>query len=238
MRLDKFLSQLNMGSRNDVKALIRQGKVTVNDKTETACDRKIDEAVDRIVCNGQPLHYSPYVYYMMNKPAGVVSATTDRAERTVLDLLRPLLPTQDQKRELVPVGRLDKDTEGLLLLTDDGALAHRMLAPKKHVDKTYLVTCALPLSDASVCALENGVEIGEKQPTLPARVTRVNDTVIYLTIHEGKFHQVKRMLTAVDNQVCALKRVQFGPLQLDDTLASGASRALTAEEIRMLQALK
>ena len=235
MRLDKFLCQLNMGSRTEVKNLIRRGQVTVNGAPAMSPEQKIDEHADRIACRGQLLCYQAHVYYMMNKPQGVVSATKDRLDKTVLDLLRPALADQDRKREIVPVGRLDKDTEGLLLLTDDGALAHELLSPGKHVNKTYLVKTAEVLTETDIHALETGVDIGEKRKTLPASVEVLEPKLIRLTIHEGKFHQVKRMLQAVHNEVLALKRVGFGPLLLDETLAPGDVRALTEEEILALQ---
>lgn len=235
MRLDKFLCQMNMGSRSEVKSLIKKGLVTVNGCPAICPEQKIDELNDNIVCKGQSLHYRQAVYYMMNKPQGVVSATSDKTDQTVLDLLLPTIPEWERKREIVPCGRLDKDTEGLLLLTDDGALIHELLSPKKHVDKTYLVTIAAPLSSQQITALEQGVDIGEKNLTRPAKVEVLEDSKILLTIHEGKFHQVKRMLQAVDNEVVALKRISFGPLKLDDGLAPGESRELTAEEVTLLQ---
>lgn len=235
MRLDKFLCQMNMGTRSEVKTLIKKGLVTVNGLLATSAEQKINELQDNIVCKGQALHYRQYVYYMMNKPQGVVSATFDKTDRTVLELLLPCIPECERKREIVPCGRLDKDTEGLLLLTDDGALIHELLSPKKHVDKTYRVTIAHPLTAEQIQALEQGVDIGEKSLTRPAKVEVVDDLTIFLTIHEGKFHQVKRMLQAVDNEVTALKRISFGPLNLDTGLAPGESRALTEEEICMLR---
>ena len=235
MRLDKFLCQMNMGSRTEVKNLIRRGQVTVNGAPAVSSEQKIDEQADCITCRGQLLRYRAHVYYMLNKPQGVVSATRDRSDKTVLDLLRPVLAEQDRKRKIVPVGRLDKDTEGLLLLTDDGALVHELLAPGKHVNKTYLVRIKEALSEADIHALETGVDIGEKKNTLPAAVEVLEPGLIRLTIHEGRFHQVKRMLHAVHNEVLALKRVSFGTLQLDEALFLGAARALTEEEILMLQ---
>ena len=235
MRLDKFLCQLNMGSRSEVKNLIRRGQVTVNGVPATSPEQKIDETADNIICRGQTLHYRPHVYFMLNKPKGIVSATRDNREKTVLDLLRPGLLDSDRKREIVPAGRLDKDTEGLLLLTDDGALVHGLLAPRNHVDKTYLVEASKPLSPADIEALQNGVDIGEKKRTLPAKVELLDERHIRLTIHEGKFHQVKRMLQAVDNEVVDLKRLSFGPLLLDEGLEPGTFRELTEAEITRLQ---
>ena len=248
MRLDRFLCQMNMGSRSDVKALIRKKQVMVNGMAATSPEQKIDETKDIIICQGNVLSYQPYVYYMMNKPQGVVSATIDNQDVTVLDLLKPLLPLQDQKRKIIPAGRLDKDTEGLLLLTDNGALVHNLLSPKKHVDKTYLVGISHPLTQDDIAKLEQGVDISatappaEKEsqrdkPTLPATVIVQEETMITLTIHEGRFHQVKRMLQAIDNEVISLKRISFGGLELDPALAAGDCRALTEEEVNRLHRL-
>jgi len=247
MRLDKFLCEMNMGSRSKVKELIKRKKVTVNDAFALQPDMKIDENNDRIICDGIPLRYKPYVYYMLNKPDGVICATKDPAQKTVLDLLREFLPDQDKKREIVPAGRLDKDTEGLLLLTDDGELVHNLLSPKKHVDKTYLAGIRKPLTETEIAVLEEGVDIGDDKKTLPASVSiptkeqlgewleKSPDNLICLTIHEGRFHQVKRMLQAVDNEVLLLKRISFGPLELDRSLKPGECRELTDEEIAALK---
>lgn len=235
MRLDRFLSQLNIGTRSEVRDLIRRGQVTVNGTPAVSPELKIEEGRDRIVCRGKVLQYRKYVYYMMNKPRRVVSATKDRADKTVLDLLRHYLSEQDLKREIVPAGRLDKDTEGLLLLTDDGALVHGLLSPKKHVDKTYLAELADALSPDALKELETGVDIGDAQKTLPARAELLSEKQLRLTVHEGRFHQVKRMLRAVGNEVIALKRVSFGALSLDEALAPGECRELTEEEILALK---
>ena len=202
MRLDKFLCELNIGSRSQVKTYVKQGLISVNGSVEKSPERKIDENKDVVSYRGEALHYQQDHYFMLNKPAGVVTATKDNVSKTVMDLLPP-----EFGKNLFPVGRLDKDTEGLLLLTDDGDLAHRLLSPTKHVDKTYLVEIREPLSESGKTALENGVDIGEDKPTRPANVVVLNASQILLTIHEGKFHQVKRMLKAVDNEVLALKRV-------------------------------
>lgn len=231
MRLDKFLCELNIGSRSQVKDYIRRGQVSVNGQTAQKGEQQIRETEDIIAFQGRSLSYQPYVYYLLNKPGGVVSATADRRERTVLELL----PEELLRKDLAMVGRLDKDTEGLLLLTNDGALAHRLLAPKRHVDKTYLVTMAHELTAEQIRLLETGVSIGEERPTLPASVKVCPGRRIELTIHEGRFHQVKRMLKAVDNEVLALKRIAFGPLKLDKDLPPGAYRELTLEEVRKLQ---
>lgn len=230
MRLDKFLCDNHLGSRSQVKDSIRKGQVTVNGRAARKPEEKIDPATDIVAFQGQTLHYQQYHYYMLNKPQGVVSATNDNTAPTVLSLL-----SVPEQADLFPVGRLDKDTTGLLLLTDDGALAHELLSPKKHVDKTYLVTTEKMLSEEDIHRLENGLDIGDDKPTAPARATLTEDGHLLLTIHEGRFHQVKRMLQAIGNRVVELKRVRFGPLKLDSSLADGEYRLLTEEETLILQ---
>ena len=169
---------------------------------------------------------------MLNKPAGVVSATKDNIDKTVLELIAT------KRNDIFPVGRLDKDTEGLLLLTNDGALAHNMLSPKKHVDKTYLVTIKKELNADEIAALEQGVDIGDDKLTAPAKVEILDEAHMYLTIHEGRFHQVKRMLKEVNNEVLGLKRIRFGALFLDERLAPGEYRELTSQEVDKLHETK
>ena len=229
MRLDKFLCEMNIGTRSQVKIYIKQGMVTVNGAPAKKAEDKIDENKDVVCFRGEALSFQEFQYFMLNKPAGVVSATQDNTAKTVIELL----PT-NAKKDLFPVGRLDKDTEGLLLITNDGDLANKLLSPKKHVDKTYLVGIEKPLSNSDITNLEQGVDIGEDKLTLPAKVQVIENTQIHLTIHEGKFHQVKRMLQAVNNQVLTLKRISFGPLELDTSLASGERRELTPEEVTLL----
>ena len=230
MRLDKLLSELKIGSRSLVKEEIRKGNVTVNGQIEKDPGRKTDENNDVICVRGERVYYRRFYYYMLNKPGGGVSATSDLRDRTVLDLLASC----DRRDDLFPVGRLDKDTEGLLLLTNDGELAHRLLAPKRHVDKAYFVRMAHSLSAEEAMLLENGVDIGEEKLTLPGKVERVSELEIILTIHEGKYHQVKRMLSAVGNEVMFLKRLTFGGLVLDEKLVPGAYRELTEAEVKVL----
>ena len=225
MRLDKFLCDMNIGTRSQVKEHIKKGLVLVNGQMIQSADHKIDEKSDSIVFQGRQLNYRKFVYYMLNKPKGVVSATQDNTARTVTDLL-----AAEGRKDLFPVGRLDKDTEGLLLLTNDGALAHDLLSPKRHVDKTYRVEITHALSREDIDRLEQGVDIGEERLTLPAKVEVCSEKVIHLTIREGKFHQVKRMLQAVGNQVTELKRIRFGSITLDEKLAPGEYRALTPQE--------
>ncbi len=230
MRLDKFLSETTTESRSQVKREIRQGMVTVNGIVEKLPEKQIEEKTDCVCLKGKELHYQPFVYFMLNKPAGVVSATEDTLSKTVVELLN----REDYRKDIFPAGRLDKDTEGFLLLTNDGELAHRLLSPKKHVDKTYFVRLRDALSEEAGTKLETGVSIGEKKDTRPAKVERVDTDTILLTIQEGKFHQVKRMLQAVDNQVLYLKRITFGGLSLDEGLSPGEYRALSDEEVKLL----
>lgn len=230
MRLDRFLCELNIGSRSQIKGFVRQGLVSVNGVAARDAGQQIDELSDEIAFRGRRLCYQPFIYYMLNKPEGVVSATADRKEQTVVSLLG------DRARDdIFPVGRLDKDTTGLLLLTNDGELAHRLLSPKRHVDKTYQVNLAHALTAEDIRRLETGLDIGEERPTLPARAAALDKTILLLTLHEGKFHQVKRMLQAVGNEVLALKRVCFGGLSLDESLEPGQYRELTAEEVAQLR---
>lgn len=230
IRLDKFLCAMEVGSRSQVKEILKKGQVTVNGKICSKADCKIDENKDRVICLGREISFSSHAYYMLNKPAGVVSATRDNRDRTVLDILKDA-----PGKNLFPVGRLDKDTEGLLLITNDGELSHNLLSPRKHVPKTYLVKAALPLSKRMKEQLEAGVDIGEGRPVRPAKVSLLEERVLKLTITEGKFHQVKRMLKAVGNEVIYLKRLSMGSLSLDEGLKPGEYRKLTPEEIKKLK---
>ncbi len=232
MRLDKFLSNAGVGSRSQVKILIKKGQVCVNDVKARSGDDIIDENADVVLCQGKRISLEKHRYFMLYKPAGVVSATEDNLDKTVLDCL-----SKEDARDLFPVGRLDKDTTGLLLLTNDGELSHNLLSPRKHVDKTYYVTCECEVTEVQLEALRKGVDIGDDKITLPA-LARAGEqsNELYLTIREGRFHQVKRMLQAVGNKVVALKRLCIGSLKLDENLKPGEYRALTAEELKDLKA--
>ncbi|MCI8429286.1 MAG: rRNA pseudouridine synthase [Lachnospiraceae bacterium] len=235
MRLDRFLCETGFGTRSQVKAFLKKGLVTVNGETAKKPEQKIKETEDAVFCNGKRAVYAVFVYLMLHKPAGVVSATEDRRERTVLDLL----DTED-RRKVFPVGRLDKDTEGLLLLTDDGELAHRLLSPKKHVDKVYFAEVEGQITEAHADRFQEGLDIGEKELTLPAELEILKSgavSEVRVTIREGKFHQVKRMFEAVGCRVVYLKRLSMGTLTLDEKLAAGAYRNLTEEEITKLKQL-
>lgn len=231
MRLDKYLAEMGVGTRQEVKKQIRQGKAAVNGTVVKAADTKIDETSDEVTICGRNISYVSYEYYMLNKPGGVVSATEDRRDTTVIDLIK------DKKRkDLFPVGRLDKDTEGLLLITNDGDLAHRLLAPKKHVDKVYYAKIDGMVTEEDVKRFAEGIDIGaeEEEMTRPAKLDimrSAEESEIRLTIHEGKFHQVKRMFLAVGKEVTYLKRERMGTLCLDENLKPGEYRVLTEEEI-------
>ena len=226
IRLDKFLCEMEIGTRSQVKDIVKKGMVSVDGEVVKKADYKFDETAAKVCVNGKELSYQKFYYYMLNKPQGVVSATIDNHDKTVLDLLKDA-PGKD----LFPVGRLDKDTEGLLLITNDGELSHNLLSPKKHVDKTYLVETKVAVTEEMIHKLEQGVDIGEEQLTLPAKAERIEDKKIELTITEDKFHQVKRMLKAVENEVVYLKRLSMGSLKLDKKLPLGEYRSLTEGEI-------
>ena len=236
MRLDKFLCEMNIGSRQDVKKIIRAGKITVNGLPSLKPEMKIEEMTDKVVYNDTVLAYQPFQYYMLNKPSGVITATSDKKEKTVLDLIKEPI-----KKDLFPVGRLDKDTEGLLLLTNDGALAHRLLSPRFHVDKVYLAKVHGEATAQMIQIFENGIDIGtfnEPELTKPAALQILEsgaDSLVRITIREGKYHQVKRMCQRVGLEVYYLKREQMGPICLDKTLKGGEYRVLSGKEVQLLK---
>ena len=228
MRLDKYLSESGIFSRSEAGKAIRSGRIAVDGTVLRDPSKHIAETAS-VTCDGKPVVWSKYQYIMLHKPAGYVSATEDKG-RTVMDLLPPAC----SRLGMFPCGRLDIDTTGLLLITNDGPGAHNWLSPKHHVTKTYRFTCALPLPEEARLRMENGLELGDFT-SQPATVHMDTPQSGEITITEGKFHQIKRMFTAVENEITSLKRVQFGPLVLDETLAEGQWRYLTAEEIRALQ---
>lgn len=232
IRLDKFLADMGMGTRSELKKIIRSGRVCIDEIPVKRPEEKVDIDRQQVTMDGVPVRYQRMEYYMLYKPAGVVSATKDSKEKTVLDLL------EGQKRkDLFPVGRLDKDTEGLLLITNDGDLAHRLLTPGKHVDKVYYARIQGKVTNEDVEAFQTGLDIGDEEPTLPASLNilvSAEESEILLTIQEGRFHQVKRMFEAVGKKVMYLKRMSMGSLVLDETLEKGAYRPLTKEEISRL----
>lgn len=229
-RLDKLLAGTGKWSRREVKALVRQGLVRVDGRLAASAEDKLDPAAAIVTVAGETISLCRFTYVMLHKPAGVLTATEDRKQPTVLDLLPPEL----RRIGLAPVGRLDKDTEGLLLLTNDGELAHRLLSPKYHVDKRYLARVDGELSAADAEAFARGMTLGDGLECLPAGLEVLPDRVCIVTLREGKFHQVKRMLAARGAPVLYLKRLSMGPLTLDDSLAAGAYRLLRAEEISAL----
>lgn len=226
MRLDKFLCDTAGLTRTEAKNAVKKGQIAVNGQVQKAADFKVKETTDTVTFQGRPLSYAAFHYYMLHKPAGVITATEDKKESTVMDILK-----EEKVKNLFPVGRLDKDTEGLLLITDDGELAHNLLSPKKHVDKEYLVKVRDSISEDDCKKLAEGVDIGDEKPTAPAKVERVAEKEILLTIREGRFHQVKRMLQAVGNEVLYLKRLSMGSLRLPKDLEKGAYRPLSEDEI-------
>lgn len=259
MRLDKYLAEMSYGTRNEVKKIIRSGSVTINGLAAVKPEMKINELSDIVCIGGKEVSYSQYVYYMLNKPDGCVSATNDNRHKTVIDLLKDNLGN-NIKKDVFPVGRLDIDTEGLLLITNDGGLAHILLSPKKHVEKAYYLIAEGTIPDNAIKQLEEGIDIGDGTITLPARVENIKqrrmdgfgeyeqkiiagrhgnetlpDNSIYtsmeLVLHEGRYHQVKRMVEAAGSKVLYLKRVRMGTLKLDRDLKPGECRELTYKEI-------
>ncbi|MFA9465762.1 MAG: pseudouridine synthase [Velocimicrobium sp.] len=233
LRLDKYLADMGIGTRSEIKNMIRKSLVLVNGEVEKKSERKIIPAETTVICNGMEIIYHSYEYFMLNKPAGIITATMDKKESTVLDLLDEV-----KRKDLFPVGRLDKDTEGLLLITNDGDLAHELLSPKKHVAKTYFARVVGRVIDADVSAFEEGVWIEHGIKTKPAELKILQSDAIsevLLTIYEGKFHQVKRMFEAVDKKVLYLKRISMGTLTLDETLKVGEYRLLTETELKELK---
>lgn len=234
IRLDKYLADMGSGTRSEAKQMIRKGRVTVDGQIIRKPEFKIDQEKAVVFADGTELSYVDFEYYMLNKPAGVVSATEDAKERTVVELIE-----SRKRKDLFPVGRLDKDTEGLLLITNDGLLAHRLLAPKKHVDKTYFARVNGFVTEDTARQFLDGIDIGirEEEKTMPAKLEIIQAgeiSEVRLTIQEGRYHQVKRMFQAVKMEVLYLKRETMGALKLDPELAAGAYRPLTKAELESL----
>ena len=236
-RLDKVLGNLGYGSRKEIKASCKNGEVVVDGEIIKDSATKIDPETAVIEVNGERVMYRKYVYLLLNKPAGVVSATFDNYDETVIDLLNP----EYQVFEPFPVGRLDKDTVGLLLLTNDGALNHKLISPKNHVDKVYYAEIDKPVDEKDIASFRKGIVIDDGYKCMPGNLEIISSTEdgseVLVTIQEGKFHQVKRMFEALDKSVVYLKRVKFGPMELDETLEEGEYRELTQEEIDILNDL-
>ncbi|MGL4393154.1 MAG: pseudouridine synthase [Fusobacteriaceae bacterium] len=225
MRLDKFLVECGVGSRTEVRKIIDSRKIFVNNICQKIYDFNIDSEKDSVIFQDEKLVYKKFRYYILNKKAGYITATKDNSDKTVMELL----PSWINLKDLAPVGRLDKDTEGLLLFTNDGQLAHKLLSPKSHVKKTYLVHIKFAIKDSDMEILEAGVDIGGYK-TLPASCEKISNKIILLTICEGKFHQVKKMLEAVSNEVTYLKRISFGKILLGD-LPLGEAKEISLEDI-------
>ena len=225
MRLDKFLSNMGKATRSESGKLVRQGKVLINGIPAKKSDVQINPDVDVITLNGVNVQYKKFTYIMLNKPEGYVSATDDPNEKTVLDLVDP----EDRRKGLFPCGRLDKNTLGLVILTNDGENAHRLLSPKHHVSKVYKFEALSPISKEDIKALENGVDIGGYF-TKPCVVKLTGEKSGEITLTEGKYHQIKRMLETIDNKITYLERISFGNIELDSGLARGQWRYLTPEE--------
>lgn len=242
LRLDKFLADMRAGTRSQVKEYIRKRRVCVDGVVVTAPDYKLDAACSCVTLDGKTVQYAVHEYYMLNKPAGVLSATTDKNTKTVLDFI------DAKRKDLFPVGRLDKDTEGLLIITNDGALAHELLSPKKHVGKTYFAVVAGTVDHDTVEAFRRGLAVDQDFTAMPAvleiagqpvsaKETQQDVTGVFITIQEGKFHQIKRMFAAVGCSVVYLRRLSMGAIQLDTRLRPGEYRALTDLEIAYLKNL-
>jgi len=230
IRLDKALSHMGLGSRKEVKNYIRKGYIVVNGEVVYDDDFKINPDEDEIIIDGESFKYDEYVYIMLNKPAGVISATFDNRYETVVDLCN-----EYRKYNIFPVGRLDIDTEGLLILTNDGELAHKLLSPKYHVYKKYYVKFDGVFKEEYLKDFENGIVIDDGYKCLPARAEIISNDECYIYIREGKFHQVKRMMQSLGMEVTYLERVSFGEISLDTDLARGNYRLLTKEELESLK---
>ncbi len=236
IRLDKYLADAGIGTRQEVKSYIKKGFVTINGDIAKRPEFKVTPTEDEILFQNQLIMLNEFEYYLLNKPAGYVSATKDNTAPTVLSLI------ESNRKDLFPVGRLDKDTEGLLLITNDGPLSHRLLSPKRHVDKTYYAVIDGIVEESDIEAFANGVEIGDEDldVAMPAKLEIIEtdlsrqQSVIHVTIQEGKFHQVKRMFQAVNKRVVYLKRISFGPLRLPEDLPLGQYRQLSIDEINFL----
>lgn len=231
MRIDKFISEQGSISRSDAKTAIKKGQVFVNGERAKSADMKIDPEKDSITLNGKEIIYRKFMYIMLNKPEGIICATRDGLSATVLELL----PDSLIRKGLFPAGRLDKDTEGFVFITDDGALAHKMLSPKSHIEKEYEVTLEKPFEKDYIDIFASGMTIDGDEKCLPAVLIPTNDPFrVNLILHEGKYHQIKRMMIAVGNRVVHLKRIRMGGILLDPSLLLGEAREITREEILSL----
>lgn len=230
VRVDKILSELGFGSRQDIKKYVKAGKIRINDNIVKKPEEKLNSEKDKLYFEGKEVEVEEFETFILYKPAGYVCATKDNVHKTVMELI------DSKRKNIVPVGRLDLDTEGILILTNDGSLNHRLVSPSSHVDKTYYAVFEGKLYENAVEMTKNGLDIGEGEVSKPAKLEIISDNEILLTIHEGKFHQVKRMVKALGGEVTYLKRVAFGGLRLDDLkLNKGESRKITEIEMEMLK---
>lgn len=232
-RIDKLIAAQGALSRSDVRRLIKNGAVALNGSPVRDAGQKADPEADRITVSGRPFSISKYLYLMLDKPAGIVSASRDPARQTVIDLV----PAALRRDGLFPAGRLDKDTTGFVLITDDGDFAHRILSPKKHISKTYLARLARPLDDRLMEAFRSGLVLADGTRCMEAGLRILEDGIEPLAevvLREGKYHQIKRMFAALGNEVTALRRVKMGNLPLDETLGPGGCRRITAEELQKI----
>lgn len=230
MRLDKFFTETATLSRSEAVNEIKRGRVKVNNVTITKPEHKVNENIDEVLYNEQIVEYQKYVYLMLNKPLGVVSATEDKVQKTVLDLV----PPKYKKMGLFPCGRLDKDTSGFVILTNDGAIAHKWLSPKSHVSKIYYYECAEPLSDEKKQKIEQGITLKDGYTTKPCKIEKQTDILGHITLTEGKYHEVRRMFGSVSNKIISLKRISFGGLKLDPNLKSGEYKELTKQDVDLI----
>lgn len=231
-RIDKIIAASKNISRSDARLLIKKGLVSVDGETVRAADKKVDEKGSNILCKGETIGYSKFVYIMMNKPKGVISASEGRGDRTVIDIL----PDDMKRKKLFPAGRLDKDTTGFMLITDDGDFAHRILSPKSHIPKTYIATLDKPFDEEIINAFNQGIPLKD-DTCMPASLEAVDDTfkVGRVTIRQGMYHQIKRMFGKFNIEVIGLKRIRMGGFDLDESLKEGECRYLTADEISKIE---
>ncbi|MEG0545781.1 MAG: pseudouridine synthase [Oscillospiraceae bacterium] len=233
-RIDKIIASIGTLSRKDVGKLIKEARVCVNDKIVKSVSDKIDTDIDKIFIGGEELIIKKNIYIMLNKPKGVVSASAGKGEKTVVDLV----PDSLKRDGLFPAGRLDKDTTGFVLITDDGNFAHNILSPKKHINKTYIAKLKNPIDDVDIKTLENGLELKDGTVFLPSLIKIIENSenpIVQIVICEGKYHQIKRMFLAVNNEVIDLNRIKMGELSLDDDLKQGECREITQNELNLIR---
>ena len=230
IRLDKYLTECGVGTRSDVKKIIRQGRIKVNNTPVKGAYFKVNPELDIVLLDEKEIEYEQYSYYIFHKPAGCITANSDSSHQTIMEYL-----PSEVSRKCSAVGRLDKDTEGLLLITNDGELGHKLLSPKKHVDKEYYVECLDKLTEEAVKAFKSGMELKDGTVFAKAECTHIEDYSCHLVLHEGKYHEIKRMFLSVGNEVTYLKRIRMKNLILDETLKKGEYRLLTDEELNDLK---